>query len=85
MDFNYQPAIISFNPSIICSISSGVALLIFAPSRLMDKVRIWLILTHDLLGNFFEDNSIVSGKSAFGSWLVRAITMTVPECSLKVL
>jgi hypothetical protein len=58
MDFNYQPAMISFNPSIICSISSGVALPIFAPSRLMDKVRIWPILTHDLLGNFFEDNSI---------------------------
>ncbi len=42
---------ISFNPSIIVSISSGFTRPIFLPSRSLESVRIWLILTQDRFGN----------------------------------
>jgi Arc/MetJ-type ribon-helix-helix transcriptional regulator len=42
---------ISFNPSMIVSVSSGFNRPIFLPSRSLASVRIWLILTQDRFGN----------------------------------
>jgi hypothetical protein len=42
---------ISFSPAMIWSKSSSCTLPSFSPNRSTDSVRIWLILTHDGLGN----------------------------------
>ena len=53
------------------------------PNRSTDNVRTWLIFAHDRFGNFGDVNSSVSGKCAFGSLLVTATVITVPDRSLK--
>lgn len=58
---------ISSNPSTISSNSSGVMAPTLLLKRSTDSVRIWLILTHERLGNRAEVISIVSGKPAVGS------------------
>ena len=42
---------ISFSPAMIWSKSSSCTSPSFSPNRSTDRVRIWLILTHDGLGN----------------------------------
>jgi len=78
----YFPTI-SSKPSITWSISSTEADPTFLPRRSIESVRICEILTHDCLGNFLLSSSRVSGKPAFGFWLVRATAITVPERSLN--
>lgn len=49
------------------------------PIRSMARVRSWLILTQDRLGNRAAESSRVRGKLARGGWLVSAAATTVPE------
>jgi hypothetical protein len=79
------PPIISSNPSITRASSSSDACAIFLPMRFTERVRIWLILTHDFLGRLRSWSSIVSGNPARWDWLVMATAMTVPDRSLNTL
>ncbi len=74
---------ISFSPSTTSSNSSGEASVIFLPMRSTARVRIWLILTLDLLGRAGDASSRVRGNPARCSWLVMAKAMTVPVRALK--
>ncbi len=53
------------------------------PSRSVESVRIWLILTQERLGSFVDWISSVSGKPALGWRLVMATAITVPDRSLN--
>src|SRR5262249_17320663 len=63
---SFQLPAISFNPSMISSNSSGVMVPILLLRRSTDRVRIWLILTHERLGRVAEAISSVRGKPAVG-------------------
>jgi hypothetical protein len=56
------PDRISLSPSTASSISCSIAHPILDCSRLMDKVRIWLILSQDFFGREGQLSSSVSGN-----------------------
>ena len=53
------------------------------PRRRVDNVRIWLIFTQAGFLRSSDSSSRTRGNPARGDWLVNAIAMTVPECSLN--
>src|SRR5437763_1508147 len=74
---------ISFSPSTTWAVSSGEMRAMRRPSRSTASVRIWLIFTHERLGNRTDLTSRVRGKPARCGWLVMAAAMTVPDRALK--
>ena len=72
-----QAPIISLSPSMMRASSSGDARPIFLPMRSDERVRIWLILTQERLGDCRELSWRVSGNPARWAWLVMATAITV--------
>jgi len=70
---------ISFNPLRIAVSSSGSNLVIFFLIRLLERVLIRLILTHDFLGREGLESLNMRGKPALGFLLVIATATTVPD------
>jgi len=75
---------ISLSPSTTWPSNSCVARPIFLPGRSVDRVRTWLIFTHERFPSpSCEGSSSINGNPARCSWLVMAMAMTVPDRSLK--
>src|SRR5213593_4279743 len=74
---------ISLSPSTSRWSSSGETRPSFLPRRRVDNVRIWLIFTQAGFPTFTDSSSKTRGNPARWGWLVNAMAMTVPECSLN--
>ncbi len=74
---------ILLSPSTTLASSSGAIRPTASPMRSTERVRIRLIFTHDFFGRVVDSIGSVSGKPAFGGWLVNAVAITVPDRVLK--